>query len=195
MNAVDRIAALQFWERARRWLARGGVFVVGCATVVLVSFCAGRSSGVSAERGRIADSVRKVLADSSRAIEQRLSDRAPKLVVAGQRVDTARAEYREAAKRIVPASDTSVSIDGAPPVTVVPAALVIPPLRLCANLDTLTALRDTLVAAQLADMTKDRNTWRDRALLDEAQRASRFGFKSGLAAGAVVVAIIVRAVH
>lgn len=176
--------------------ARGVLIaVVGFVTLVGFAFCAGRSAGASGERSKMADSVRQVLADSSKAMERRMEARAPAIVTASARVDTVRIAYRAAAARIVPVSDTTVSIDGGAPVSVVPASLVIPPLRLCAQLDTVTVLKDTLVAAQLVDMTKDRNSWRDRAHLDEAQRGSRFGFKSGVVIGAAIVGLIVHAVR
>lgn len=190
MNYTEQLRTLE--RRAAVFNRVRSIGAIGLVLVVLVGFayCAGHSAGASGERSAMADSVRRVLADSSKAIEHRLDARAPIIAQAKARVDTTRVAYRAAAAHIVPVSDTTVSIDGAAPVSVVPASLVIPPIRLCAQLDTATTFSDSTVAAQLADMTRDRDTWRERAQRDEAQRGSRFGFKSGAVLGAAVVALL-----
>lgn len=189
MSAADRIQALE--QRAMRmqdaklWLLLLTVFVA-----FGITFCAGDSHGRAAQRAATADSVRHVLADSSKAIEKRLAARAPMIDQAQARVDTARVRYRASAAKVQVANDTTLLID-AVPVPTLPA--VAERIQSADSLVTTLTIKDSVGVAQLQDMTADRNTWRDRALLDEANasKPSRFGFKSGVAVGITVVVTIV----
>lgn len=189
MSSADRIAWIARIDALTPWLPRASVGVAVVAVVLAWTFHAGRAAGANAERARTVDSVRTVIADSSKAIEQRMAVRAPLIVKADTAASVARAKHAAIAQRIVPVTDSTVSIDGAAPVSVVPASLVIPEIRTCQAAMMADTIDAGLIRAQLAEMTDDRDKQRARWELDEANapKIPRFGFKSGLVAGVALV--------
>jgi hypothetical protein len=196
MNAADGIQALE-----RRAMRSGNARLILIAAAVFltlgVTWCGGRSHGIAQERGRTVDSVRRVLRDSSIVIEKRLAARAPVLAAADTHATVARRAYAAAADtfraHVTVIDSNTVRIDGGPPVHEIPVSLALPPIQACAPAIAADTVLHAVVVAQLADMTEDRDTWRARALLDEANtpHPSRIGFKSGVATGAIVVALLV----
>lgn len=176
----------------RPWLAPLGTAAVVLSFVLAWTYHAGRAQGVSDERTRVTDSVRTVLKDSARAIEQRLAQRAPVILKADSSAALARAKHDAIVKRIVPVTDSTVSIDGAAPVTEVPASLVIPELHTCNQAITADTVDTNLIRAQLADALQDAAAQRARAEVDEANtvKVPRFGFKSGVGAGIATVLVV-----
>jgi hypothetical protein len=74
---------------------------------------------------------------------------------------------------------------------------VIPALYACSQAIQADTIAYRAEAVALTDMTTDRDLWKARAELDETNmpKPSRFGFKSGVAAGAALVALIVHFVR
>lgn len=203
MTAAERAALDAVKATVVRHTAQIAVVVV-CLAVLSLTYCAGRSQGRDAERSRMTDSLRHVLADSSKAIEGRIKHRADSLVAANRLADSARASahaaIEEFQRRVKIVSDSgkptvTVSIDGGPPVREIPASIALPPIQTCKPALVADTVASNLAVAQLADMTDDRNTWQARALMDEEANRSRFGFKTGAIVGfltAVVVKVILR---
>jgi hypothetical protein len=191
MMAADRLRALHWWEQARQLLTRVNVFVVAGATVVLIAYAAGHRQGEAKARTHMADSVRDVLADSSKAIEQRMASRAPVIAKAAANVDSARATYHTARTKVVIVSDTVLRVDSQYVSVPFPVVQVI---QSGDSLEAAHVFRDSVTAAQLVDVTHDRDTWKARALLDEANtpKLPRFGFTTGVVTG---IAIVLAVVH
>jgi len=167
-------------------LAHMAKLITAAAVVATLTFtyCAGKSTGRNEERGRMADSVRKVLADSSHRIETRIVHRTDTLTIVKQVATNERA----AAHRAI--QDVQRVIDSVPHADSLPTALVVPAIQTCAKALVADSIEVTVMAAQIADLTADRDVWKARALMDEkAQHHSRFGLKTGIAIGATVVAL------
>jgi hypothetical protein len=196
MTAADRLAQLHIAETLRDAWSKSRWLIVALLVATTLAYCDGSRHGAAVERLRVVDSVRSVFADSSRIIEQRLEAHAPLVQQAVARVDTIRVAYERAAEHVAEhvaiLDDSTVSVDSAPPTHSLPASLVIPELRVCAQLDTTSTAAIRVQAAQIADLTTDRNTWRDRALLDEANTPTppRFGLRTGIAIGATIAVVL-----
>jgi hypothetical protein len=189
MSAADKIWAAGVAEArilaAKRWTP----VVLAAVALLVFAYCSGRSAGERRIRTAVVDSMRHVLADSTRALEARLV--ADAIVTTHQSAIATRERivYREAAAKVTPVSDTVLRVDS---VLVHVPAPVVQVIARCDSVVTADSLTIVAVAAQLHDMTLDRDVWRARAELDERTqpRPPRFGFKTGLGAGVVLVAAV-----
>lgn len=189
MTAADRILVAGALERVRA-TARRWVPIACIATAALTAaYCHGVTTGEVRIRTAMTDSLRHVLADSSKQIEARLAARAPTIVTAIARVDTVRVAYHAAAAHVAVVSDTVLRVDSVLVNVPMPVVQVI---QRCESLVVADSIALHVVAAQLTDMTADRDAWRSRAQLDEANtpHPSRFGFKAGLLTGAGVALLV-----
>lgn len=188
MTAADQIALDALKSIAYRYAVRIAALAVLVAAFSL-SYCAGRRHGSDAERSRMADSVRKVLADSSQHIEERIVWRTDTLRIVTQHAVAARHDAFQSIKAVKQRLDSLPSDS-------LPTELVIPAIKNCVSALIADSIEVKVVAAQLDDMTKDRDVWKSRALMDEKQaKRSRFGFKTGAVIGvlaAVAVKVILR---
>jgi hypothetical protein len=173
-----------------RWkLIKLGLIIVAVLGIAAAIYFTAKAQGAAAERARITDSVRTILADSSRAIEARLAARAPIIQQTLQAATVAHVAHAAAAtafaKHVVVLTDSTVSVDSGPPVKEVPASLVVPEIRTCDHAVAADTIAYRAVVAQLADVTADRDTWKKRAELDEANtpKIPRFGLGTGLIGG------------
>ena len=196
MMAADGIEHVLTVDAWRRVVSRFNTVVVLLAVAGILGYCSGHARGEASARSAVADSVRKVLADSSKAIEARIEARAPSLLATAQQALAARAMHADARAKVIVVSDTVLRVDSVE--VRVPVAVT----QTIQRADTV-ILRDSLVLiplrAQVADLTQDRDTWKRRALMDEVQlRTSskfHFGFKSGVVAGIVGTAVLVSLVR
>jgi len=196
MTSAEKIAE---WESAAERRAKAILsakwLVALLSLVALVTFaeCDGTSRGEAKERARTVDSVRKVLAESSKAIDARMVVRAPIIVYETKTAEKAKAKHDTVAvlfdARVQVLTDSTVSVDAGPPTTTIPVDLAIPEIYTARAALEHTTLALHATQAQLADMTEDRDAWKKRAELDEANqpKRSRFGFRAGLAVGVSLV--------
>lgn len=185
MTAADKFALDAIKATVVAHTAKIATVIAIIGTLTL-TYCAGKSTGQSEERSRMADSVRHVLADSSRRIETRIEHRTDTLKIV-QRVAT---QERHDAHQAI--QDVQRVIDSVPHADSLPVSLVVPAIQTCARALVADSIEVNVMAAQIDDLTKDRDVWRSRALMDEKQSHSRFGLKTGVAIGATVVAVIVK---
>ncbi len=197
MNAADSIQALEQRAATSRAIRIATLILLAVAAIAAFAYIIGKTKGAADTRQHLADSTRAVQADSSEAKEERIATRAPAIARADSQVVKTRVARQAVAKRITIVDDSTVRVDSGPPEREVPASLVVPELRTCASADSAAVVDLSLVRAQLTDMTGDRDTWRDRALNDEANapHIPLLGFKSGLAAGVVIVVAILHFVR
>jgi hypothetical protein len=183
-HSAERIARMEL-AQARRALVWVGAKRLVFGVIVLAAFCAGQSH----QRDRDAQARHKTLVDSAKHLETRIDTRAPVVQQTQHAATIAQAKHAAAARtfdaHVEILDDSTVRVDSGPPVHELPAALTIPEIRTArAALDT-TAIALTVTAAQLTDMTADRDVWRRIA----TEKHSRFGLKTGLAIGASAVAL------
>lgn len=197
MIAADRALWRERFDALGRFWSVGNILLAGGVAMAIVSgFSYYRGKSTAEAMGLLAANavIRKSLADSSKAIEQRIDARYQSIAFAERASANARAIHQTARAKITLVSDTVVRIDSV--LVDVPREIV----REIAASDTLIAKQDvqlTLLTAQLRDLTADRDVWRHRALLDEEQikraRPSRFGFRTGAAVGIITVVAIAAA--
>jgi hypothetical protein len=190
MIAADGIAAVLRTDRWRQLLTRANLLVVAFVVVAIGGECHGHARGVEAARSAMADSVRHVLADSSRVIEARIASRAPSILATAQTMIATRAKLQAARAHVAIVADTVLLVDS------VLVHVPMPVVQIIARCDSMPAADSIayhVVVAQLEDVTKDRDVWRARAELDEATvpPKHRLGFRSGAVVGAAVVALLV----
>ena len=130
-------------------------------------------------------SAGKVLADTIAKTEARLAVNAHAVDTLIVHTNLERMVYRNSPVKVV--NDTTLRVDSVLVHVPVPVVQVI---ARCDSLVTADSITIHAVVAQLADMTTDRDLWKQRALLDEQQK-SRFGLKFGLAAGAALALVVV----
>jgi hypothetical protein len=196
MTAAQGLRKLE--QRALAMKAsRTTVAIALVAAALVVAYCSGRTSGIRSAQKTAADSARRVLAESSAVIEKRIAAR----TVVIHQVDTiavrARQAHAAAAAHVAIIDDSTVRVDSGPPVHEIPATIAIPEIRTCAAAITADTIDARAVVAQLADVTKDRDAWKQRALTDEANapKAPRFGIKTGVAIGAALVVAVLHLVR
>lgn len=162
------------------------VVVLGAFAVLTLTYCNGSAHGRAAERRAMADSVRKILADSSARIETRIVTRIDTIRLATK---VATAQRRAATKAI---DAVKLYVDSMPHADSLPIDLVLPAIKSCERALAADSIQVAVMAAQIDDITTDRDVWKARALLDERNqpKRSRFGFKAGVGAGAAAVLAI-----
>ena len=186
MNAAKRIWLTGLRERVTLQIYRWWPIALVLAVVGVLAYAQGVSAGVAKEQARTV----RVFAESSQVIEARIVARGAVAVKQANEATRQRIIYRDAAEHVRIVSDTVLRVDSV--LVHVPMPVVREIIR-CDSTVRADSLAFHVVAAQLDDMTHDRDTWRERALFDEQHqpKPSRVGFKSGVAAGVGVVAILV----
>lgn len=187
MNRIQRYGSV-----AGDFVGRYQLAIMFVGVVVLLGYCAGKSSGASDARTHVADSVRQVLADSSHAIEVRLTARQAALDFAQQASEAARAIHQPARAKIRVISDTVLSVvRETDTVRVEVPREVVREIQASDTRHAADSVRIDLLTLQVRDLSTDRDTWQRRALLDEdvlkRSRPSRFGFRAGAIVGAVSI--------
>lgn len=200
MTASDRFALDTLKAAAFAHAKLLIIWIVG-AFVLSIAYCA----GMKEQQRQDADAMRRALADSSRAIEGRITSRTDTIRVVEHQAAAARQDARQAIqhfqRHVTVVSDTGtgailVAVDSAIASKDVPADLAIPAIQTCARALVADSIEVQVLDAQIVDLTKDRDTWKARAELDERQATHhRFGFKTGAVVGAlatVAVKLILR---
>jgi len=200
MSAADLVRITALVAGVKSFALRGGFLAVMLVACFIVAYVAGSQSGRDKERARNAADIRKVLAESSKAIEARMIVRAPMVQQAIQSAVKAKARHDTAATvfdaRVQQHTDSTVSIDAGPPVTSIPVTIAMPEIQTCRSALTASDSALTILQAQFQDVQKDRDTWKKRADDDEAAqpKPARFGFKSGVTIGVGLVLLLVHLV-
>lgn len=170
-------------------LSRGVAIALLIIGALVLAYCGGASRAAN----RAAVSTQRALADSSKAIEARMSARTIVIQHTDTLVVQARLAHAAAVAPIAIVDDSTVRIvagvDSGPPVHQIPAAIAIPEIRTCTAALVVDSIRDRATAAQLQDMTKDRDIWKTRALNAES-RIPTLGIRAGMAIGAGAVALL-----
>jgi hypothetical protein len=185
MTAAETLSRAE--QRATLFLHSGRVLLAIAAVAVLAgSFYAG-----SAHRGRkdadaIYAATHKRQMDTIRVIETQYQKDTVRVTVTKEVAAKARETFAAAATTIEQAADTSTT-------GTLPISLVMPEVQACKSALASDSLAYQAVAAALVTMTADRDAERSRDETDEQSRPKppRLGFRSGVAAGAGVVAVLV----
>ena len=182
---------------------KGTAAILTLAAVVVFAYCAGRSSGVASERGHVADSVEKVLRDSAKVQHARTATDSAARVAAEHRAaaadasrDSALAAFHRRVRMVsAPGAPLEVSVDGGPPSRELPAELAVPAIETCETAAPLDTALVHQLRAEVADLRTELATAHQATATAEAKAKAahpRFGFKSGVVAGAAAVIAIVR---
>lgn len=214
MNAADWNRALMFWEHARRWLTRANLLLAAGAIIIVAAW-------FDAQRAANADRAIRILERQTAAAQQERHRQTLAAIAAKNELalSRARADSLEAAARAAKAesdslarfvriaSETTLAVQITPNSSV---GVKVPRLvtqyiwslyRTIQKQDLALAARDTqTVRADTVIVIQDRVVGADSTVIDtqaatitEEKRARpRFGFRSGLAAGAAAVAILVK---
>lgn len=165
-----------------------GVLVAFCVAIALI-YNAGKDAGkrsVDAEHYRV---VRDTIVMQTRVIEEKYRVDTVRVRVAEQKAVAARVSFDSAAARVEAVADTA---------KMVPSSLVLPEIQLCKELrDAQLEQIDGLKVA-VRDLDEDVTLQKRRADLAEAQLKKarpRFGFRSGLIAGAALAVTVVHLVR
>lgn len=181
--AADGIRALHWWDQARRFATRANVVFVALAVVIGFSYCAGSHAGERKADAAHYRVIRDTLVDTIRVVNERLRVDTVRVRIAAAKADSSQRAFARADSAVRAVADTS---------PVVPSSLVIPALHACEQALT---DKDSVIAAEhraFMDAMQGKAAERQRADLAEQQLAagrSRFGFKTGAAAGAALVAL------
>lgn len=190
MNAADGIARVLRYDEWRHHLNVGNVFLACGAALAIVagfSYCQGKSTGEAIARESAIAVMRLAIADSSKVIEARVDARYQAIAFQDKAVAAARDLHTTSRDKIRVVSDTVLSVVRATDTVRVDVPVEV--VRAIQASDTLIARQDSLMAllrVQLADVTKDRDVWQHRALLDESAYSKarpRFGIRTGVALG------------
>jgi hypothetical protein len=199
MTAADRFRVNEFLDAGAAFVKRFNVALV--AIIVLAGagvflWHSAKAEGERIGRGAAESVMRAMLADSSRVIESRVDARYQAIAFAEKAQTAAAASHQTARAKIVLVSDTVVQVNRVTDTIAVSVPREI--VQEIAASDTLRRADSVAIAlyrAQLLDVSKDRDVWQRRALLDEdalkRMRPSRFGFKSGATVGAIAVVAVV----
>jgi hypothetical protein len=184
MTAADRAVWIARIESLRGLVTKANLIIVATVLLALGLYFAGRARGEQLEKDRAFARSHQALVDTIKVVETRYVRDTVKVRVTAAKADTARAVYTSVAAKVEAIADTSATV---------PSNLVIPALHACAQAIQADTIAYRAQAAALSDMTIDRDLWKARALLDETDmpKPPRIGFKSGVAAGAAVVALLV----
>lgn len=195
MTAADRFRVNEFLDAGAAFVKRFNVALVAIVVVVAMALFLWHSAKAEGERiGRgAAESVmRAMLADSARVIESRVDARYQAIAFAEKAQTAAATTHQTARAKIVLVSDTVVRIARVTDTIAVSVPREI--VQEIAASDTLHRADSVAIAlyrAQLVDVSKDRDVWQHRALLDEdalkRARPSRIGFKTGAVLGAASI--------
>jgi hypothetical protein len=163
------------------------------AIALTMAYCSGQSAGQQAGRMQGYTAAKRELAQQIAVTEAKLEQRAAAVARESQRDSAARAAHATVRRRVAVVTDSSVSIDGGPPVPALP-----PLVDVVRSSDELHRRDDALLIAERAekaDLAVDRDLWKKRALICEEQLARtkppRFGFMTGLGLGATLAAALV----
>ncbi len=188
--ALDAIKAAAISHATRLALATLLVVAFG------MTYCSGVSRGKSQASQAWRDSVRKVQAHAIDSLNVKHRADSMTAVETSRVADQKREKYVEARRPVRIKNDTTLIVTrGDTTITVV----VPPEVPLLIERADTVVIVDSLAlrakVAELVDVTAQRDTWKARALNDEAQikeqKPSRFGLKTGMALGASVVGLLV----
>jgi hypothetical protein len=224
-DAAKVLAAAEAAEKAKPILGKIALVVLGIVLLLAVGWCSGQSHERTVETATRADSIKKVLADSAKAIharevadatgtlaavkaEARAHDSAVTAAYADSlariRRSTARAAVTITSDTTVTVHDSSYAVPQGVTATIHQddATIAADSLALrAAQLDVqaLGVVVDSL-RVQLTDATADAANWKQTANVQAAQLAvsqpkHRFGFKSGVATGLGLAIAIVHFVR
>jgi hypothetical protein len=167
--------------------------VATIAIALTMAYCSGRSAGQQAGRMDGYRAAQRELAQQIAASESKLEQRAAVVAQESQKDSAARAAHATVRRRLAVVTDSTVAVDGGPPVPVLPP--IVDAIR---SSDQLHERDNALLIAERAEKAElkvDRDLWQKRALICEEQLARtkppRFGFMTGLGLGATVVAVLV----
>lgn len=186
MNAADWNRALVFWDHARRWLTRVNILAAAIGAAVVMAYCSGKRAGVRQSDAAHYRVIRDTLVETIRVVNERLRVDTVRVRIAATKADSSQRAFARADSAVRAVADTS---------PVVPSALVLPALHAC---ELALADKDSVIAAErqaFMDAMQGKAAEQRRADLAEQQLAAGhagFGFKSGVAAGAALVAVLVK---
>jgi hypothetical protein len=188
MTAADRAVWIARIESLRGLVTKANLIIAAAVVLALGLYFAGRARGEQLEKDRAFARSHQALVDTIKVVETRYVRDTVKVRVTAAKADTARARFDTAAAKVEAIADTSATV---------PSNLVLPALHACGQAIQADTIAYRAQAAALTDMTTDRDLWKARAELDETNmpKAARIGFKSGVAAGAAIVALIVHFVR
>lgn len=183
---------------AARYITPRSIIVIGLffAVVVLVPFayCSGKRSERAAVHATESAQLRRVLVDSAEAVHDSQNTHTVELIERRDDATKARVAHAKAAARLVPASETTIRVDGGEPQTMVPANLVVPEIKAAHEAlvsDSLALLAATL-ALGFSNQRAELNEQRAELAEEEAKKAKpRFGYRAGVVSGVVVTLVVV----
>lgn len=178
MIAADSLALLERNAQLhRRILALAGILATA-AILLLTGYCTGGRRTRTGLAIAAIHAKQDTIRDTIRVVEQRLVVDTQRVRVTADGATVARAAFDSAEHAVLAIADTS---------SVLPDSIVLPALHVCDQALARDSIAYVALAANLTDMTIDRNAQRDRADGDEAEmkilKPPKFGFKSGLATG------------
>jgi gas vesicle protein len=195
MTAADRFRRMSRYDDWSHYLSLTNVLLVGGVTMLIVAgltWRSGKAAGEAIGRGAANAFIVHALADSSRGIEAREVARHEAIHFAERAEQNARAIHQIAREKIRLVSDTVIAVVRSTDTLRVDVPReVVTVIQASDSLHRADSTAIDLLHAQLADVSKDRDVWKHRALLDEDElkrvRPSRFGMKTGAVIGAVAV--------
>ena len=165
-------------DQKRRWR-----FATGAILLAIALYSSERALGARTVTVEEVRASRDTVMDTVRVVERRL------------RVDTVRVRETErvAEQRRGVFDSVAQSVTAASAAGLDPAALAMPAIQSCQQALAADTIAYRAVAANLQDMTEDRDAQRQRAADDERELrvgSKRLGFRSGFAVGLALVAAI-----
>lgn len=180
---------------AARYITPRSLLIFGLIAAVVFAYCEGKRSGRAAVQSSRYEQKRTIIVDSAAAVHDSENAHTVELIERRDDATKARAVHAKAAARLVPASETTIRVDGGEPQTMVPAALVVPEIKaaheaLVSDSLALLAAAATLgFATTRAELNEDRAELAEEAL--KQSKPSRWRFVGGVLIG-LASAILLR---
>jgi hypothetical protein len=195
MNAQRDVRAAE--AVAVRYITPRSLLIFGLIALVVFAYCEGKRSVRVEARASDYAKQRHILVDSASAVNDSENAHTVELIERRDDATKARAVHAKAAARLVPASETTIRIDGGEPQTMVPANLVVPEIKAAhaALVSDSLALLAAAATLGFATTRADLNEQRAEAAEGElkASKPSRWRFVGGFLVGVASIVLLRKA--
>jgi hypothetical protein len=174
-----------------RWIVVAAVV----AASLTGAYCAGKSSGERNQKLTTLAAHVDTVTDTIHVVETRLV----KDSAAQHAAERAANAQRDTARQALAVTQQAIAYADSTGSTTLPISTVLPGIHACEAALVDDSIAQHATTASLADMTKDRDAWKERALTDEEENKllapARFGFKTGMVIGGATVSLLAVLVH
>jgi hypothetical protein len=182
---------------AARYITPRSLLIFGLIAAVVFAYCEGKRSERAAVQSARYEQQRTIIVDSAAVVHDSENAHTVELIERRDDATKARATHAKIAARLVPASETTIRVDGGEPQTMVPANLVVPEIKAAhaALVSDSLALLAAAATLGFATTRADLNEQRAEAAEGElkASKPSRWRFVAGVLTGVASVILLRRA--